>query len=431
MRLTNRALQTAAMRQDWPTHPARAWLRIRSLAVAGIAAAVLLVAGCGGSSHTISATETSTSANISKIGGARLVYRVLPTPQSAVTGSTVAETLRILEKRAAQLGVPEDQIQTRGTHLISVGLPHVQNTRRAEQLLGTTARLEFYDWEANALTPTGRTVASLLLTRDSTAMQISQGTAPGPPGSPGVGSMPLYRAVRLAAKQPYSASKDNARPGPEYFAFGAPGSTACATAARDQHTVPFVGQHCYLAGPADNLQDLYSSLPANVSKSEAEVLTVRRGTVVLQAVPGSFTDAPAWSDPTAQCFVLRDHVSIFGTDVTNPRQSTQSGQPYVTFGFTGKGSTEFQNVTAQIAHRGALVSGFGEQLNQHFAVALDTQLLTVPMIDSKTFPNGIPGNSGGAIAGPFTIQSARDLATELRPGPLPVNLKLIAVVPHH
>jgi preprotein translocase subunit SecD len=347
-----------------------------------------------------------------------------------VTGSTIAETVRILEKRAAQLGVPAAQIQTRGTHLISVGLPHVENTRRAEQLIGTTARLEFYDWEANALTPTGRTVASQLLIRDPTAVAISQGPASGPPRSAGAGSMPLYQAVQLAARQPYSASKDNARTGPEYFAFGAPGSTACATAAGDQRTVPFVGQHCYLAGPADNLHDLYSSLPKNVSKSEATVLPVQRGTVVLQALPASFTNLPAWSDRDAQFYVLRDRVSLFGTDLTDPRQSTQSGQPYVTFGFTSKGSTEFQNVTAQIAHRGALVSGLGTMLNQHFAVALDTQLITVPFIDSKSYPNGIPGNSGGAIFGPFTIQSARDLATQLRLGPLPVNLKLIAVVPH-
>jgi len=57
---------------------------------------------------------------------------------------------------------------------------------------------------------------------------------------------------------------------------------------------------------------------------------------------------------------LRDHVALFGIDVTNPQQSTdQSGSPDVIFGFTGKGGNEFQNVTAQIAHRGDVVSGFG------------------------------------------------------------------------
>ena len=243
--------------------------------------------------------------------------------------------------------------------------------------------------------------------------------------------MPLYKAVQLAAKQPYSASKDNARTGPEYFAFGAPGSTACATAARDQHTVPFVGQHCYLAGPADNLQDLDSSLPPNVSPSEAEVLTVQRGTVVLHAAPAEITPAPAWSDPNAQFYVLRDHVSLFGTEVNNPQQSEQGGHPDVTFGFNSKGQSAYQNMTAAIAHRGVPDSIGQTSLNQHFAVALDTQLITVPMIDPKAYPDGISGASGAAIFGPFTIQFAQDLATQLRLGSLPINLKLIAVVPQH
>jgi hypothetical protein len=367
-------------------------------------------------------------------GGFALLFRAEPTARVPVNRATVARVVAILRRRIAAVPGGESTIAvTSAGTMISV---HASNRTRISQqqlisLVGTTARMALYDWEANALTPTGRTVASLLLSRDATAMAISQGGGPGPPGSAGAGSMPLYRAVRLATKQPYSASKYNARFGPEYFAFGAPGSTACATATRDQHTVPVVGQHCYLAGPADNLQDLHTSLPRNVSRSEAQVLTVQRGTVVLQALPASFSHPPAWSDPTAQFYVLSDHASLFGTDVTNPRQSTQSGQPYVTFGFTSKGSSEYQNVTAQITHRGALVSGFGKQLNQHFAVALDSQLITVPLIDSKAYPNGIPGNTGAAIFGPFTIQSARDLATELGLGALPINLKLIAVVPHH
>src|SRR5207237_51098 len=111
----------------------------------------------------------------------------------------------------------------------------------------------------------------------------------------------------------------------------------------------------------------------------------------------------------------------------NPQQSTdQSGAPDVSFGFTSKGANAFQNVTAQIAQRGNLVSGFGQHLNQHFAVALDTQLITVPSIDYKVYPDGIQGNSGADITGGFTINSAQDLATQLRLGALPIRLKLIS-----
>jgi hypothetical protein len=379
-------------------------------------------------------------------GGFSLVFRAEPTAQAHVDQATMAHAVSILRRRIAAV-VPGGQstiavTSVGGTISVDAGGRTRISRQQLTSLLSTTGRLEFYDWEANALTPSGKTVAQLLQTQDPSAMAISQGSAPGPLGSAGAGSMPLYRAVQLAATQPYSASRNNARTGPEYFAFGAPGSTACTTAALDQHTVPFVGRHCYLAGPADNLRDLYSSLPTNVSASEARVLTVQRGTVVLEAVPTSFTDAPgglglapghgpAWSDPTARFYVLRDHASLFGTDITNPQQSTDpAGNPDVTFGFDSKGQRAFQNMTAAIAHRGQLMSRLGTTLNQHFAVALDTQLLTVPFIDSNTYPNGIPGNSGAAIFGPFTIQLARDLATQLRLG-LPINLKLISASPQH
>jgi SecD/SecF fusion protein len=82
-------------------------------------------------------------------------------------------------------------------------------------------------------------------------------------------------------------------------------------------------------------------------------------------------------------------------------------------------------VTQTIARRGDLVSGPGQILNQHFAVALDDKLITVPQIDFNTYPDGIPGDNGADITGRLTTQSAKDLATQLRLGALPINLQLI------
>ena len=285
--------------------------------------------------------------------------------------------------------------------------------------------------------PDGKTVASQLLAQFPTAMEISQGSGPLAPGSSepsgvvqrreGSGSLGLYQAVQLASKQPYRASPDNSRIGSQYWLFGAPGSAACATAARDQGTVPFVGRHCLVSGPGDNLNDLRAGLPAGVSASEGEILTVPRGTVVLQAIPASFADPVPVGDPNAQFYVLKDHVALASSDITNPQQSTDrgTGSPNITFGFTSRGKTEFQNLTAQITRRGSLVSGLGQSLNQHFAVAVDDQLITVPFIDFKLYPDGINGNIGADISGSFTSTSARDLANELRFGALPLNLKLI------
>ena len=99
------------------------------------------------------------------------------------------------------------------------------------------------------LTPNGKTAASQLPTQDPTAIEISQGTTAAPPGSPGAGSLELYDAVKLASKQPFSASVNNAQNEPQYYMFGAPGSAACATAAKDFGHTAQVGQHCLLVGP--------------------------------------------------------------------------------------------------------------------------------------------------------------------------------------
>ena len=144
--------------------------------------------------------------------------------------------------------------------------------------------------------------------------------------------------------------------------------------------MPAAGQHCLLSGPDDNKADLLSGLPAGVSASEGEIVTVPQGTVVLQAIPSELLQADA--DRRPERAVLRAQGQRRAARQRHHQPAaehrSQHGEPDVTFGFSGKGKNAFQNVTAKIAHRGDLVSGLGQTLNQHFAVALDNKLITVP-----------------------------------------------------
>ncbi|MDQ6835433.1 MAG: protein translocase subunit SecD [Actinomycetota bacterium] len=394
---------------------------------------LLLVAGLIAASLFVIFSQR-TQLGLDLKGGVQLVYQGQPTAQSKVTQESLNRAVDIMRSRVDQLGVSDPEIQTSGGNQISVGLPSVTNTRRAEQQVGTTARLEFYDWEANALTPNGKTVASQLQAQDSNALLISRGTNGAPPGSAGAGSLPLYQAVQLASRQPPAASTQNARANQEYYLFGQPGSAACAAAAKASNAIVQPGVHCLLSGPVDEMttnstqiaQDLASGLPPGVNASDGQRLVVPRGTVILLATPQTSGQQIAFTNPAAQFFVLKDNVALFGNDITNPQQSTdQGGNPDVTFSFNGTGQNKFQNVTSQIAHRGNLVSGFGQKLDQHFAAALDNKLVTVPSIDYGLYPDGITGG-GSDITGGFTSQSAQDLATQLRLGALPIKLKLIS-----
>src|ERR1700735_3297872 len=139
-------------------------------------------------------------------GGVQLTYKAAPTPQTpVVTSSALADTISIMDSRVNSLGVSQATIATQGSNQIVASLPDVHDINRAENEVGSTAQLEFYDWEANALTTNGKTVASQLALRDPAALKISQGTAGAtgiPPGNPGTGGVPLYNAVKLASEQP-------------------------------------------------------------------------------------------------------------------------------------------------------------------------------------------------------------------------------------
>ncbi|MGO9750683.1 MAG: protein translocase subunit SecD [Solirubrobacteraceae bacterium] len=394
---------------------------------------LLLVAGLIAASAVV-ITQFKTRLGLDLQGGVELVYRGEPSAQSNVTQAALSRAVTVMQNRVNQLGVAEPLIQTSGGNEITVQLPNVKNTLLAEKEVGTTAQLEFYDWEGSALTPNGETVASQLLSGDPTAELISEGGS-YPPGSANAGGLPLYEAVQLAAKQPLQISKHDARRGDEYYLFGAPGSAACAAAAKDVGKAPVPGEHCLLSTPVDvpvttpysaALQQL-KPLPAGVSLSDGHVLVVKEGTVVVQAVPANFASWPQFGSPDTKYFVLKDNVALLGSEITNPEQSTDStGLPDVSFGFTSTGATAFHNVTARLANRGSTDSIGGQTLNQHFAVALDNQLVTVPSIDYRVYPDGITGGSGAEITGSFTISSAQQLANELRLGALPIRLDLIS-----
>jgi SecD/SecF fusion protein len=403
----------------------RAALLVPVLSTLVVLAVVAVVLRSGGTGHNVALSPNAI----------KLTLQVQPTPQTPVISpAAMSRELHILRARLAS--VPGSyRVTATGGDRIMVTSADVKSSNRARivQLVTQRAELLFYDWEANALTPNGYTVASQLAAQNATAFEISQ-VGPSGPGQGGSGSMSLYSAVRLAAKQPQAPiSPHLSRLGPQYYMFGVSGSAGCAAEARAQQAVPIQGDHCLLAGPDDEtpsttrqraISNLAAQLPDGTDRADGQVLVVPQGTVVLQAAGQTVPDQP-FNSPSARFYVLRDDVALSGDDITNPRASTDtSGSPDVTFGFTPAGQNGFQAVTAQVAHRGQDVSLGGSKLFQHFAVALDNQLVTVPQIDYTQYPDGIIGGGGADISGVFTSKSASDLATELRIGALPLQLRL-------
>ena len=163
------------------------------------------------------------------------------------------------------------------------------------------------------------------------------------------------------------------------------------------------------------------------------MVKVPQGTIVVSEKP-SDRKGQVLENAEPGWFALKDNPALSGTEVTRPKQETdESGAPNVTFGFTGSGRTAFQEVTRRIAQRGA-ASAIGpsseesaEATSGHFAVVLDNEVKTRPIINYAQNPDGIDGRTGAQISGGFnSIGEAQNLASFLQRGALPINLNLIS-----
>src|SRR5207248_933833 len=136
---------------------------------------------------------------------------------------------------------------------------------------------------------------------------------------------------------------------------------------------------------------------------------VNPGTVLVQAHPTESSPGKVTNRSPESWYVLNDNAVITGADITHPQQGFNeggggNGEPNVNFGFTSFGKREFERVTKQIARRGqeAQLPGVSKEAAlQHFAVALDGQLITVPFIDYTQNPEGIDASNGSEIYGVY------------------------------
>jgi SecD/SecF fusion protein len=371
--------------------------------------------------------NTSTKLGLDLKGGVELVYQGQPTGQvTEVTGEDIERSIEIIRERIDQFGVSEPEVSRLGTDQITVSLPDVDNAQRAIDQVGTTAQLYFYDWEPNLIgperaiggrpgqePPEGPLEASEKrweeAGRDPKSTQNSTMVA--------FGAYPnAYGAALLAAEQkPVENCENCSVSKPRYYLF-----------ARDR-------KHDLIAGPELAKKDLFISPTGEKRSSNGIVVKVPAGTIVVSEYPA---DQEGKVDKTARpgWYALKDDPALSGTDITDPKQEFgEFNEPNVVFNFTDEGRDAFQEVTRQIAQRGqaqAIGPVGGEQaaaLSGHFAVVLDNEVKTRPIIDFSQNPDGIDGRTGAQISGGFTsTQEAQDLATVLQIGALPINLKLIS-----
>ena len=332
-------------------------------------------------------------------GGTELIYQGRPTPQNPeIEGEDMDRSIEIIRERTDTLGVSEPEISRLGTDSVRVGLPDVQNAERAIAQVGDTAQLFFYDWETNVV--------------------------PNPNASEGAETETpfarIYDAVEFASNREPECFEDTCTTtGPTFYLF-------------DAQTKELI------AGPGATKGDLFVDQPNEKQPPGSEILTVPQGTIVVkeEAPPDDpETSANESDDEESRGFyVLRDRPALSGDEIRNPeqQQDPNTNQPNVAFEFNDEGRKAFESVTREIAERGLNTAPPGTSPQQaadfsdHFAVVLDDEVVSRPIINFAENPQGIDGRTGAQIEGNFTIQEAQDLAQFLKIGALPIELKLIS-----
>lgn len=323
-----------------------------------------------------------------------LIFRLRPRG-GAVSADTRDETLDTLCRRLQALGVPA-LVEAAGGDRIRVVRPDDASgdMQRAIDLVGVTAQLYFYDWQANLI---GR-----------------ERTIGGFPGrQPPEEALRVYSAVRLASEQ---------QPRPD--------CGRCSTDKPRHYLFSRGEDHRLLAGPVFSRKDLL--IEAGRSSRDVIVETVPPGTVVVAELPSGPSGA-VLEDAEPGWYALHDNPALSGADIVEPEEEADAvGRPSVVFEFTDEGRQAFHDLTRQVARRGQASSigpvsgGEAEQLSHHFAIVFDNEVMTRPIINFAESPDGIDGRDGAQISGGFaTVEEAEALAAFLRIGPLPADLVLV------
>ncbi|MGH2833170.1 MAG: hypothetical protein ACRDK2_10390, partial [Solirubrobacteraceae bacterium] len=239
-----------------------------------------------------------------------------------------------MRRRVEGLGVVPASIRVQGTHQISVKLPDAGNVQTAQEIVGKTAQLYFYDWEPNVVGPKGTT--------GSNSGALTGGEEPASVDA----GLPEYNAVLRAAKRPPILRPNDTTLQPGCTAAQVNGCIYGSWYLVDtEHQKMLCPESEPICGPADTKEELHADHYRPAAGAKLKVVHVNPGTVLVQAHPEESNNRIVRSAPNS-FYVLNDDPVLSGADLNNARQGFFNpeqgllnngegpGQPDVMFGFS-------------------------------------------------------------------------------------------------
>ncbi len=338
-------------------------------------------------------------------GGLEVVLKAVPPKGHKLTSEDMTRSIDIMRQRIDKLGVSEPEIRKQGTNQIVIQLAGIHDPAAAAKLIGKTAVLEFYYFEADLIGPSVN----------------------------GLSQVPVAT-------------------GSLFELLSAPATRTLAAKGTPSQWYLFDSKNVVRAGPAPTKKLLLASqvvqkptsaggLAKHIPK-DWTILTVPQNAVVVSCDVAGGNCLSSQQLTTKTGFYLLKHSDnpnnpipeMTGAELklsgTRADIDPQSNGPVVLMQFTNKGKKTFHTITRREAERGALVcqgqrdAAAVRQCAQHFAIVLDRQIQSVPYIDFVRNPDGIPGDNGAQIdMGGSGLGDAKKLALVLQTGALPVKFE--------
>jgi SecD/SecF fusion protein len=339
-------------------------------------------------------------------GGLEVVLKAVPPEGKTCDSACMDRSVSIMRSRIDKLGVSEPEIRKQGKDQIVIQLAGVHDVNKAAQIIGTTAQLQFYDFEADTVGPSNDG-SHHVIANGSLYDLLSKVKADTKKGA---SSYYLFNAK----KQPVNGPEDTRE---RLLNVTLPSGRKLTGEVPEGFTV--------LAVPPK--ETVISCDQATTGCQGVQQVDATAPTVyyLFKFDPNNKTDPVP--EATGEDLKLSD----IAADI-----STQGQGNVVRLGFTSKGADKFHDITREEAHRGAGDAAAAgqtgsdaatiQQFAQHFAIVLDGQLQSTPYIDYKQNPDGIdPTGTGAEISNISSIGEAKDLALVLQTGALPVEFNQI------
>ncbi|MGN6752418.1 MAG: protein translocase subunit SecD [Intrasporangium sp.] len=345
-------------------------------------------------------------------GGTEIVLEPVLTGNATVTSGQINQAVDIIRQRIDANGVSEAEISTLGGRNIDIAIPGTPTPEQLEAIR-KPSQLRFRAVFVEAANTPAAAPGTPTPAPSATAPSTTPPATPSPTST--AANAPVPSALRAATSTP--TTTPTTKPG----ATGTPAPTTPAPAeqpaqsGQDEKTIA-----------SEAAQGLVG-IGWDQAKANAAAAKVAQQFVALDcSAPGTtdrIVDDPA--QPMATCSDDRGAKYVLGpvevdgseiSDASSGFQSGPNGQPTsiveVRLTFNSQGAKKFADVTKRLY---ALQS---QPPRDQFAIVLDKSVISAPRAQA------VITNGQASITGNFTVDSAKQLAQQLKFGALPLSFKL-------